>query len=29
MAKLLVVDDNSQDRHNLSTILEFVGRAAK
>ena len=25
LAKLLVVDDNAQDRHNLSTILEFVG----
>ncbi|WP_439147399.1 sigma-54 dependent transcriptional regulator [Vibrio sp.] len=29
LAKLLVVDDNSQDRHNLSTILEFVGESCE
>ena len=29
LAKLLVVDDNAQDRHNLSTILEFVGESCE
>jgi sigma-54 specific flagellar transcriptional regulator A len=29
LAKLLVVDDNAQDRHNISTILEFVGEGCK
>ncbi|MEZ8166447.1 sigma-54 dependent transcriptional regulator [Vibrio tasmaniensis 1F-187] len=29
LAKLLVVDDNAQNRHNLSTILEFVGESCE
>ncbi len=29
LAKLLVVDDSAQDRHNLSTILEFVGESCE
>ncbi|MDN3700005.1 sigma-54 dependent transcriptional regulator [Vibrio artabrorum] len=29
LTKLLVVDDNAQYRHNLSTILEFVGESCE
>jgi sigma-54 specific flagellar transcriptional regulator A len=29
LSKLLVVDDNAQERHNLSTILEFVGEGCE